>query len=166
MELHPCACGETDFGAVSAVARVADTWISRYEGRCAECGRERAFEFRQPDELALPDEGEWAPGTRPSELLDAGEWLIVADAYASTESDPQDLSPERRAQVRTDLLAAVAALDEVLKFLPGEADEAPASAFWSALGQAVRADEPGRFRRVRLEAARAVLRDALAALPG
>ena len=153
MELHPCACGEADLDAVSSVGRVDGDWISRYTGRCVECRRERVFEFRQPEELAVPGEGAWAAGAQPSELLDAGEWLFVADAYGSAETDAGP-------QVRTDLLAAAAALDEVLKFLPDGADEVPESAFWSVRGRAVRAAEPGRFRRARLEAARGVYRSA------
>ncbi len=157
MELHPCECGEADFDAVSSVARVAGVWISRYSGRCVECGRERVFEFRQPEEIALPGEGAWAPDPQPSELLDAGEWLFVADTYGSTGPDPGP-------RVRTDLLAAAAALDEVLKFLPEGADEVPESAFWSARGRAVRDAEPERFRRIRLEAAWGVYHAAVTTL--
>ena len=163
MELRPCVCGETDFDATSSVAQVGGSWVSRYAGRCAECDRERVFEFRQPDEIAVPADGSWAPGAAPSELLDAGEWLLVADAYGSSDADPAGLSTTAREQVRTDLAAAAAALDEVLKFLPAGADEVPEPAFWSAQGRAVRDAEPGRFRRVRLEAARRVYRTALAA---
>jgi len=161
MELHPCVCGEADFEPTSSVAQVGGAWISRYTGWCTGCGRERAFEFRQPDDIAVPADGAWAPGTQPSELLDAGEWLLVADAYGSTGSDPAGLSPAQREQVRTDLVAAAAALDEVLKFLPAGGDEVPPEAFRSARGRAVRDAEPGRFRRVRLEAARQVYRAAL-----
>ena len=165
MELRPCDCGEPDFDAASSVAQVGGSWVSRYAGRCTACGRERVFEFRQPDELTVPTDGAWAPGPQPSELLDAGEWLLVADAYGSTDTDPAGLSTIAREQARTDLAAAAAALDEVLKFLPAGADEVPEPAFWSAQGRAVRDAEPGRFRRVRLEAARQVYRTALAAFP-
>ncbi len=166
MELHPCECGATDFDATSSVGQVAGGWVSRYVGRCTECGRDRAFEFRQPDEIAVPTGAAWATGTRPSELLDPGEWLYVADTYGSTGTDPAELSSVQRAQVRTDLLAAAAALDEVLKFVPPAADEVPASAFWSPRGRAVRDAEPGRFHRVRLEAAQEVYRAAVAAFTG
>jgi hypothetical protein len=165
MELRPCVCGETDFDATSSVTQVGGSWISRYAGRCTECGRERVFEFRQPDEITVPTDGAWAPGAQPSELLDAGEWLVVADAYGSTDADPAGLSTTAQEQVRTDLAAAAAALDEVLKFLPAGADQVPESAFWSAQGRAVRDAEPGRFRRARIEAARQVYRTALAAFP-
>ena len=166
MELHPCACGATDFGATSAVAEVDGAWVCRYAGRCVGCGRERVFEFRQPDEIVVPPDGAWATGTQPSQLLDAGEWLFVADTFGGTDTDPARLEPERRERVQADLVAAAAALDEVLKFVPPGADEVPPSAFRAERGRAVREAEPGRFRVARLVAARDVYRAAAAALSG
>lgn len=159
MELHPCpACGEPEFDAVSAVRETGAGWVVRYAGACVECGRERVFEFRQPGETRVPDEGAWAPGGEPSELLDAGEWLFVADTYASAPAGPEAST--------VDLRAAAAALDEVLKFLPDGAAALPDEAFWSERGQAVRAAEPGRFSRVRLLAARATYAQLLGGVRG
>ncbi|MFG1889043.1 hypothetical protein ACGFIR_14365 [Micromonospora sp. NPDC049051] len=161
-ELHPCPCGEVDFGSTSSLELVDDEWIVRYTGQCVACGRPRGFEFRQPDEPTAPDDGEWAPGREPSQLLDAGEWLWVADVYGSVPAELDGLSDAEREQARTDLLAARAAIDEVLKFLPARAAEVPQDAFWSYRGRVVRTAEPGRFGRVRLEAARAAYDRALA----
>jgi hypothetical protein len=155
LELHPCPCGEPDFEPVSSLTQVGDDWICRYSGECVACGRPRAYEFRQPVEIAIPDETVWADGDQPSELLDAGEWLWVADTYASRSTDHNDLSEPARRQLRTDLLAARAAVLEVLKFLPTGAGEVPDDAFWTERGRAVRDAEPGRFGRLRLDAARA-----------
>ncbi|MFD1325507.1 hypothetical protein [Micromonospora sonneratiae] len=166
LELHPCPCGEADFGATSSVTMVDGNWIVRYSGRCVECDRPRSFEFRQPEELAVPDEGEWAPGQQPSELLDAGEWLWVADTYGSVPVGAEGLSDAQREQVRVDLVAARAAIDEVRKFLPDTAAEVPDDAFWSYRGREVRAAEPGRFGRLRLDAARAAYERSLAELDG
>ena len=47
---------------------------------------------------------------------------------------------------------AVFALEEVLKFSPSGEPLVPDSAVWTPAGQAVRVREPGRFRRLRLEA--------------
>ena len=92
---------------------------------------------------------------RPSELLDPGEWLAVADAYASTgPADTSQLDPESARRLDADLATAVAALDEVLKFVPAGADAVPVEAFWSDRGRAVHAAEPGRFRAIRLRAVR------------
>jgi hypothetical protein len=162
MELHPCACGAADFDRTSSVAEVDGGWLVRYEGRCTSCGRDRVFEFRRADETAIPAGGGWAPGTRPSELLDAGEWLLVADAYGSVETGAHgSVEAGRSPTWRTDLLAAAAALDEVLKFVPAGAETVPDDAFWTARGRAVRDAEPGRFRRFRLEAGRAAYRAAV-----
>jgi hypothetical protein len=158
MEMHPCQCGATDFDASSSVALVGDAWISRYEGECAECGRPRGFEFLQPEQIAVPPDDAWAPGEVPSHLLDAGEWLYVADIYGGGPADTIGLSEVEREQVGRDLGAAAAAIDEVLKFLPAGAAEVPETAFWSHRGRSVRQTEPGRFRRVRLEAAREAYR--------
>jgi hypothetical protein len=154
LELHPCPCGEPDFEPTSSLTQVGDGWICRYSGECVRCGRPRAYEFRQPAEIVVPDETVWADGDQPSELLDAGEWLWVADTYASRSTDHTNLSESARRQLRTDLLAARAAVLEVLKFLPAGANEVPDTAFWSERGRAVRGAEPGRFGRLRLDAAR------------
>jgi hypothetical protein len=148
MELHPCVCGEVEFGGVSSVVEVDGVWISRYAGPCEGCDRRRAFEFRQPDEITVPVAGSWADGG-PSELIDAGQWLWVADVYASRPSDVDE---------RADLLLAAGALDEVWKFLPDGEAEVPSSAFWTVRGREVRDTEPGRFRRERLAAARETYR--------
>jgi hypothetical protein len=47
---------------------------------------------------------------------------------------------------------AVHALDEVLKFIPPGADQVPDAAFFTEQGRAIRTREPGRFRKLRLEA--------------
>ncbi|MGW0434447.1 hypothetical protein ACWDV4_18145 [Micromonospora sp. NPDC003197] len=161
-ELHPCPCGEIDFGDTSSLEQVDGDWIVSYLGECVACGRPRGFEFRQPDEPTAPAEGEWAPGSQRSELIDAGEWLWVSDIYGSVPVEMDDLSEAERAQARIDLLAARAAINEVLKFLPDDAAAVPDDAFWSHRGRLVRAAEPGRFGRVRLEAARAAYDRALA----
>ncbi|GAB2934362.1 hypothetical protein GCM10027280_22700 [Micromonospora polyrhachis] len=160
-ELHPCPCGEVDFGGTSSLELVGDDWLVSYTGECVECGRPRGFEFRQPDELVAPGEGEWAPGRQPSELIDAGEWLWVADVYGSVPVELDDLADAKREQARIDLLAARAAISEVLKFLPAGAVAVPEDAFWSHRGRLVRTAEPGRFGRVRLEAAQAAYDRAL-----
>ncbi|MBO0871569.1 MAG: hypothetical protein J2P15_23705 [Micromonosporaceae bacterium] len=165
MQMHPCACGATDFGASSSVALVEDAWVCRYEGRCAGCGRPRGFEFRQPDEIAMAEGDAWAPGGQPSQLIDAGEWLAVADTYGGHPADLTGLSEVEVQQLARDLRAAAAAVDEVLKFLPAGAPAVPETAFWSYRGQRVWRSEPGRFGRIRLEAAREAYRRLAAQLP-
>ncbi|MGH3930595.1 MAG: hypothetical protein ACRDTF_11535, partial [Pseudonocardiaceae bacterium] len=66
------------------------------------------------------------------------------------------LDPSARRAARRRAATAVAAVDEVLAFLPGTAKKVPASAFRTDRGRAVYAAEPGRFTRDRLR----IVRDA------
>jgi hypothetical protein len=148
MDLQPCeTCGQHGFSGQSAVVLVDGQLCSRYTGDCARCGSRRQFLFSLPEEIRLPVERDIVfGGPEPSELLDPGEWLLVADRAASAASsgDPQS--------DREDVALAAAAMDEVLKFVPDGADEVPVEAFRSATGQEMYAQEPGRFRRNRLAA--------------
>jgi hypothetical protein len=86
-------------------------------------------------------------GPEPSELLDAGQWLQVADsAVAVVPTDPVEAGKV--------LAVAQAAIAEVIKFVPAGADAVPEDEFWTPEGQAVREAEPGRFRLERLLIAR------------
>lgn len=168
MELRPCDCGETEFPwASSAVVELdADELGSRYEGTCPSCGTPREFTFRLPAEIVLAAAGEVRYGDGgPSELLDPGEWLWVADRYASSvPAAATGLDPQARRQVRLRVSAAAAAMDEILAFLPAGADSVPAEAVRSEMGRAVYADEPGRFDRYRLEVVRDTYRKILSEL--
>jgi hypothetical protein len=158
LDLHGCDCGGADADRSSAVRFVDGEWLTRYLCTCARCGRQRTFEFREPDVPARPGTGEWAVGPQPSELIDAGEWMWVADTFGRAPVELAGLPADEAAQARADLAAAAGAVDEVLKFLPATADEVPDSAFWTDRGRQVRATDPGRFQRGRIEAARAAYR--------
>lgn len=139
MDLTPCACGETQFPRDSAVVRLGEELCSRYRGACARCGAARELVFRIPEDVMMPVPGEVRfGGAEPSELLDPGEWLAVADVHAKRGTG-------------TGLVTAIAALEEVLKFAPAGAERVPETAFTSERGRAVLAAEPGRFRVARLE---------------
>jgi hypothetical protein len=148
MDLQPCeTCGEHGFTGESAVVLVDGLLCSRYTGDCRRCGTRRQFVFRLPEEIRLPVERDIVfGGPEPSELLDPGEWLTVADRAASmpASGDPQ--------ADREDVALAAAAVDEVLKFVPDGVEEVPATAFRSDTGHRMYAEEPGRFRRGRLAA--------------
>lgn len=164
MDLRPCDCGESGFPRSSAVIELGDELASRYAGACPGCGTRREFVFRLPDDIQYPVAGQVVYGDgAPSELLDPGEWLWVADRYAgATPADVSDLDDEGRRQVRMRISAAAAAMDEVLAFVPPGDEYVPTEAFWSDLGQAVRDEEPGRFYRDRLEVVRDTYRRILA----
>jgi hypothetical protein len=157
MDLHPCGCGETAFDRASSVITLADGGLaSRYAGTCARCGARREFVFRLPPRpVPVPADEVRYGGTEPSELLDAGEWLWVAERYAgAVPADSHRLPEADRRRARGRLSAAAAALDEVLKFAPPDATFVPPTACWSELGTSVYAREPGRFQAARLAAVR------------
>jgi hypothetical protein len=141
MDLHPCDCGEASFERHSSVIAMGDDLGRVYRGNCARCGKAREFRFRLPARplvtSGLPEFGD----DRPSELLDPGEWMLVADQHAT-----------RKSPTHRDLGLARAALFEILKFIGPDDEAVPEAAFTSVRGRELRDAEPGRFRRARLEA--------------
>lgn len=155
MDYRPCSCGERRFARTSTVVTIDGVLASRYTGACARCAAPRRFEFRLPAEiLQAPAEGVMFGGADPSELLDPGEWLSIADDYARSVPVDSKLDGDALRSAKHRLATAVAALDEVRKFVPWNAVEVPASAFTTPLGRAIWDKEPGRFRAIRLDAAR------------
>jgi hypothetical protein len=155
MALRPCACGERRFARTSSVVAIDGELASRYTGACERCGTPRRFEFRLLREvLQPPATGMVYGGAEPSELLDPGEWLSVADDYARSVPVGARLDGGARRSARQRLAAAIAALDEVRKFAPPGAFEVPVNAFTTPFGRAIRDKEPGRFRLMRIDAVR------------
>jgi hypothetical protein len=159
MDLHPCPeCGRIDMNWQSALVSDEGEPARRYWVTCPHDGREREFVFRLPERpmLPRPDSPVTFGSAQPSELLDAGEWLAVADlcAQAAEAAENQAAGPEPDADLaaggKESLGIAVAALDEVLKFIPDGDDEVPAVAFWTDKGRGMREIGPDRFRRRRL----------------
>ena len=158
MDLHPCECGEIQFPRSSSVVEAdGGELASHYTGTCPQDGKKREFTFRLPGQIAMPphDGSVYYGGPEPSELIDPGEWLSIADAYArNVPADTASLAADGLAQARSMLSRAAAAVDEVLKFIPEGEDRVPERAFVTDRGRAAYAKEPGRFRRPRLEAVR------------
>lgn len=160
MDLHPCQrCGSVDVTWKSGLRQAGGGFARAYSGACEGCGDAREFVFRLPEPGTVPASGGryHFGGDAPSELLDAGEWLWVADLSAS------NVPVDDPTAALNSLSLAVAAMDEVLKFIPPGADKAPDTAFWSERGRDVRAREPGRFDRERLLIVRGSYRSALIA---
>ncbi|MFB9322596.1 hypothetical protein [Cryptosporangium minutisporangium] len=167
MDMRPCPkCGKSDVHWDSALTSDEGAPARRYSGSCPGCQTPREFIFRLPERPLLPGPGDVVlfGGDEPSELLDAGEWLYVADvcAQAAAGGPGREPGPVLSAEARESLIVAVAAMDEVLKFIPPEKDEVPRAGFWSDRGRTLRQTEPGRFRRRRLLTIRNTYRDALA----
>jgi hypothetical protein len=164
MDLHACSCGETRFEAGHVLREDAEgRLLAVYRGTCPRCGLPRQFTFALDQSVPPPPPA--YGGARPSQIIDPGEFLLVADqAAASATLEPDAAAtPSQAEQMRLALATAVAALDEVLKFIPEGESAVPAAAFTSPAGRAAYTREPGRFSRPRLEATAAAHRTTLAA---
>ncbi|NUP65055.1 MAG: hypothetical protein HOW71_23140 [Nonomuraea sp.] len=138
----------------------------------AQGGSGRATVAREPEgllvrlgdvEILVPYEAEAAAresgltyGSGLSELIDPGQWTLIAATYASRALEgglfyAADPDPERFDDVATGWRFAADAVAEALKFFPPGAADLPPGAFWSDLGRSVRESEPGRITRARLE---------------
>jgi hypothetical protein len=152
MDLRACACGAAGFDRQHRLEERDGALVSVYEGVCAACGTTRVFEFTLSDDR--PQEPPAFGGAEPSRILDPGEFLWVAD-QVSTESGLRLLSAplaEHRA-IGAATAYAIAALEEVAKFLPEHADRVPEDRFTSRLGQEMYAKDPTRFTRQDITAA-------------
>jgi hypothetical protein len=162
IELHPCECGAARTAAQHRLESRDEALIAVYEGPCRGCTRLWQFAFALDPEIPP---GRKFGGTRPSQLIDAGQFLAVADAAArAAPTDAGALDDAGRHRTRALLLRAVAALEEILKFIPPGDDRVPAEALFSTAGKELFLAEPGRFRRSRIEAVLGVYRDAAATL--
>lgn len=138
LELNPCPdCGsyQTDWHD-----QLTDEQVLRCAGVCEGCGAHREYLFSPPLHAH-----EGFGGSEPSELIDAGQWLAVADRIAGQV--PVD---DHGTEARAALAVARQAVEEVAKFVPPTADAVPDESFWTEAGRAVRALDPGRFRLERL----------------
>ncbi|PBC62123.1 hypothetical protein BKI49_21320 [Streptomyces sp. Tue6028] len=149
MDLHACACGARDFEREHRLEERDGALVAVYEGVCPQCGRTRSFTFVMSDELppAPPAFG----GAQPSRIIDPGEFLWVSD-QVGTDSGLRLLNvpPTEQRDHRASFAYALAALDEVLKFLPEGAGEVPAERFTSDLGRELYRKDATRFSRARL----------------
>jgi hypothetical protein len=162
MDLNPCRCGEVEFEPQHWLEQVSDQLVANYQGACPGCGTERSFRFELDPEPPPPPPA--YGGDKPSELIDPGQFLWVAEELAGTvPADPRELTDaEEREDAVEALETSVAALEEVLKFVPPGADAVPEEAFTAPEGWMVYQEEPGRFRRDRLRAVLVTYRDMLA----
>jgi hypothetical protein len=149
LDLHPCGtCGSVGTTWEHALVNVDGELTARYAGTCPACGAERGYLFGLPERETISGRFPMFGGPEASQLLDAGEWLWVADLTAGNVPAGE---PETARQA---LATARAAVEEVIKFVPPGEDGVPEGAFWSDRGRQVRDAEPGRFRLDRLLIAR------------
>lgn len=167
LDLHPCDwCGSVDTDWDSALTGDGGVPARRYHGTCGGCGQAREFVFRAPERPAAPppDEIVFFGGSEPSRLFDAGQWRTIADVGVQEGSAPSTGDRAGDLERRQAFAVAVAALSEVLKFIPDGADAVPESAFWTEYGRAVREQHPEHFTRADLERTRHSYRSEMAEL--
>ncbi|GAA1512248.1 hypothetical protein GCM10009677_51550 [Sphaerisporangium rubeum] len=154
LDLHPCAaCGSVDVTWQDALVTSGGSAATRYSGICPGCGAAREYVFASPRREVVAAGFPVFGGPEPSRLLDAGEWLWVADLTAGNVPAGDPVAARRA------LAVAAAAVEEVVKFIPPGADRVPDEAFWSDRGRRVRAAEPGRFQVDRLLVVRDTYRE-------
>jgi hypothetical protein len=154
MDLHACSCGSVDFPARHTLQTSANgALVAVYTGPCARCSLPRRFEFElDPRTPPLPPA---FGGPDPSQIICPGQFALVA-SYSAAEA----AAPDRSA--RPALARALAAQEEVIKFIPVGADAVPVDAFTSEEGHKLYAEDPGRFDGDRLRAVAGSYRDLLA----
>ncbi|MDG4831662.1 hypothetical protein O7627_20485 [Solwaraspora sp. WMMD1047] len=149
LSLHPCErCQTADADWRMSTARDGDgRRICRYQGACRRCQAAREFTFLVPERPAVPgpDDLIFFGGPEPSRLFDAGEWRLISDAGIHEGGAPPSHGPA--AERRRAFTLGVAALAEVLKFIPDGAEAVPESAFWTPHGRAAYDQHPDRFTR-------------------
>ncbi|GAA3768651.1 hypothetical protein GCM10022225_64030 [Plantactinospora mayteni] len=106
LDLHPCVCGCASFprGQMEILQDDEAGILVRYAGSCDDCARQRAVTMRLPQRSGVVPDSPYRfsyPEDGPSEVIDAGQWLDVADDYRTVldllgvPADP-DEEPARR----------------------------------------------------------------------
>lgn len=151
LRLVPCSCGETEFRGQTTLRQEGEKTLKQYAGPCVRCGAARQFVFA---EEALPGPGVagkvvFGRAGTVSLLLDPGQWLVLANRAARAVNSEVD-----EVQAQSAVAYAVAAVEEVLQFLPPgsrDFDSVPEACFVSPLGRGVLLKEPpGTFQKARL----------------
>jgi hypothetical protein len=117
--------------------------------RCANCGDDDEHTFRLP---LREDPDLFFGGPERSQLLDPGDWLLVAgEIHADVpEDDLQGLPADQLAHYRNLMQTVVAAVEEAMKFLDDGADAIAPDAFFGEEGRKLYNADPATFRRDRL----------------
>ncbi|MCO1659137.1 hypothetical protein [Pseudonocardia humida] len=94
-------------------------------------------------------------GPGRSTLIDAGQWLEMAEVYVEQAVEAEMAVTGGRDDLREEALLAwrfaVDVAGEVLRFLPEGAAELPDTAFWTERSRQTRRADPERFTRAALE---------------
>ncbi|MDX2393767.1 hypothetical protein NJL88_27635 [Streptomyces sp. DK15] len=160
MDLHACECGSFDFDRQHRLELRGNDFVAVYEGVCRRCGLIRHFEFRMAEEIPPPAPAFGDP--EPSRIIDPGEFADVG--YRMSGSAGLELLNRPKSEhhkYRAAMAYALAAFEEVFKFVPPDQDAIPADAFTSEAGKTRYRNRPGKFRRtliqMHIDSARRVL---------
>jgi hypothetical protein len=161
IRLRPCGCAEMEAPWRDVPVMVAGQPARYFTATCANCGRPREFTIAMPDGATRTADVVFGAGEEPSHVIDPGEWMGICDLYGQRAeellSDEEFGSSEELNVVYYALSARVAAVDEILKFLPTNADIVPEWLFRGITGRAIYEASPQRFAREALLAQRAAL---------
>ncbi|MHA6623423.1 hypothetical protein [Pseudonocardia sp. DLS-67] len=140
----------------------ADETLSMAPPERAIIEGEQAWTVRTPfGDIAVPYVSEHVArtvgatfGIGVSRLIDAGQWIVVANSFESLALEALMEYTARPGQdptaVELNWQSATEAIGEAIKFLPEGADRLPERAFWSALGLKLLREDPDHISRARL----------------
>ncbi|PRZ41776.1 hypothetical protein CLV47_108135 [Antricoccus suffuscus] len=162
MDLHPCLCGCATFDRTSSVIDTPDGLCSHYHGTCEDCGEPREFTFLLPESpYEIDTDADLFGGEGTSELLDPGEWMLVADRFADAVPESAPAAGPDRAEARSLLATAFAAVTEAIAFADPHTETVPSAALRSERGREIYEREPERFSLIRLENVQSAYRELL-----
>jgi hypothetical protein len=144
--------GDDDPGDPAAWTRLTGSPTSRVLRADGAGGRFPPFDI--PIAPATAGGPRFGPGA--STLIDAGQWLEMAELYVEQAVEAEQAATgtgdaDLRAEALLAWRFAVDVAGEVLRFLPAGADELPDTAFWTERGRAARRADPTRFTRAALQ---------------
>lgn len=151
IDLHPCqTCGETNLPVSHSLQVTPDGELAAaYEGDCPDCDAHREFTFVLDREMPPPPPS--FGGSDPSKIICPGQFMMFAENAASAVPlEPDGLTPDDVNRGRVVLGRAIAAMEEIIKFIPDDGVAVPPDAFTSPEGQQLYGSEPGRFSVARL----------------
>lgn len=165
MDFHPCVCGEADWSKLKqSLSMRGQIMASVFAGPCQRCGTRRELLFTVLEPGAQPRDSSFG-GPEPSQILDPGQFLAASDRWSSSvPGSAAGLDNTARRRAAATMKNAIAAMEEVLKFIPPGAEEPPKSAFRSSESSRLLREMPGQFRKPRLEARLKAYQAALAQL--
>ena len=94
----------------------------------------------------------WFGDDEPSQLIDPGQWLKLADVVTRGLPPLDELAAHRGlGELRDRVTLAVAAVGEALKFVKAGEDRVPGYEFWTDSGRQMFDDARWRFDKESLE---------------